>query len=287
MRPGFEHGTAVRWYVRAAGKLSPSNGRSSETAMLRSGRLCALFAITFCAGYFLPGSGRAQTTKSPGDETALPFTHDFLQAFYPEVFGNGPQLTLCISHPASSTWHQIYGVYFRITPRVPSDVNPLTTLDHTANSDEQANPILLGGFLWIQPERYPRAEQMVASFEIVHHNQLESIRALVESHPDWPNQRAIQALKEAGARYGPAEKGLFVNSLHLEKAEAFLGSLKIRSTEFVDPDPRRAGTFTATAFVWNVEALATFPDGSHETYGLTFEPFEGKLIQITRMAATR
>jgi hypothetical protein len=97
-----------------------------------------------------------------------------------------------------------------------------------------------------------------------------------------PREQEVQALKNAGASFGPAEKEAFVNSLHLERAEQALGRLKVLSVDFVLPD-EHIGNFAAGAFQWAVHAEAQLPDGTICKYALGFEPFKGKLIYTTRM----
>jgi hypothetical protein len=250
--------------------------------MSKSNRIPILAAMTLLLPLAIPGA-LPQTSQPLDQESALSFTHDFLQTFYPDVFAKGTQLTLTVSHPANSSWRQIYGVYFRVTPKVPLEINPLIALDKIGQAKQASNPTLLGGLFWFRPQVYGRIEQMVASFDVVHQQQLEAIRELVRSHPGWSQEQAIQALRDAGARYGPSEKQQFLSSLHLERAERFLGRPEIKLVEFQQLGEDRTGSFAATAFVWTVQAIGVFPDGTREAYGFTFEPFEGKLIGISHI----
>lgn len=234
-----------------------------------------LFATAALALVVLVGSKAFSQAPPPGSqETVLTFVHDFLQVFYPEALGKGNQLILCVSHPADASWREISGVYFKVTPSSTEEPNPLT--------DPNPTPNHLGGFFWLRPQQLGRIQQFAASFDAVHAKDLKAVRDLVESHPEWAETAAIRALKQAGARYGPAEKEEFVNSLHLEKAERFLGRLKLKSVEFNGLSPIHTGNFAAGSLDWVVQAEAELPDGTHVDYGFTFEPFGGKLIFVSR-----
>jgi hypothetical protein len=111
---------------------------------------------------------------------------------------------------------------------------------------------------------------------------LRDIRQLVELHPEWSEAEAIRALKQAGASYGPADKEEFVKSLHLQSTEKFLGRVKVQSVEFSGLNPVHTGNFAAGSLDWVVRMEANFPDNTTVTYSLTFEPFAGKLMLLTR-----
>jgi hypothetical protein len=210
-------------------------------------------------------------------ETILTFVHDFLQVFYPELFEKDYRLTLCVSHPANSTWREIAGVYFTVTAH---DVNPLAKGEE--HSKEKGAPIVLEGRIWLPPVQYGRVHEMSASSQEVHEQQLRTVQQLVESHPEWSNTQVASALKQAGARFGPSDQEAFVNSLPLNKAEKFLGKLKITSVSFNYPDRRRPAHSAASALDWTVQAEAELPDGTHPHYGFGFEPFEGKLTSVVQ-----
>lgn len=243
--------------------------------MSRSTKVSLSVAAATIFVFLAAPNGSSQEPPAGNQDTILTFVHDFLRTFYPETLATGNQLVLCISHPADASWREVSGVYFKVTPFSKEESNPLVELGQT--------PILLNGSFWLTPQRqYGRVFQMVASSEVVHEKQINAIRKLVESNPDWSESQAIQALKSMGARYGPAEKEEFVSSLHLEKAERFLGKLKIKRLDFNGINSVSSGALASSLFDWVVQADSKFPDGTQAQYGFTFEPFEGKLIYLSR-----
>jgi hypothetical protein len=68
----------------------------------------------------------------------------------------------------------------------------------------------------------------------------------------------------------------------LDKAERFLGKLKITSVAFMYPKPQPNKRIPVSALIWTVEADAVLPDGTHPQYTFDFEPFGGKLIALVQ-----
>jgi hypothetical protein len=243
-------------------------------------RLTALFLAVALLLHTQPALPQQRIPDS--QEPILTFVHDFLQVFYPELLTKKQTLKLCISNPADDSWRQIRGVYFTITPNVPPGLPPPGGFvgKQVLVDVPDANRILLDGNIWLPPgEHGSRIRQVDASSQAI--ERLETVRQLVQSHPKWSDAQAVNALKKAGARFGPDEKEAFINSLPLDKAEPFLGRLKITSVEFAHLGSDRIGSFAAAALDWNVQAESHFPDGTDTTYFFSFEPFEGKLIDLS------
>lgn len=116
-------------------------------------------------------------------------------------------------------------------------------------------------------------QELRAYSEAVHEQQLEKLRQMMESHPEWSTVQIAGAVKEAGAHFAPDEKDAFANSLPFNKTERFLGRLKISSIEFKYPNHEQKGHFAAGTLTWTVRADAELPDGSHPQYVFEFEPF--------------
>jgi hypothetical protein len=233
--------------------------------------LICIFLLSVAASTF------SQRKIPVNQETILTFAHDLVQVFYPELLDNKHRLSLCVTTPGDASWLELGGVYFTVTP---AEVYPLRKL--ISSHPQTTDHVVLGGSIWLPPMEYGRVQEMHAYSDAVHEQQVEDLRQLVESHPDWSNAQAVNALKQAGARFGPDDKEAFVNSLPLDKAERFLGKLKITLVEFNYPDRDRTGHFAAPALDWTVQAEAELPDGTHPRYGLRFEPFEGKLTSLVQ-----
>ncbi len=171
-----------------------------------------------------------QGTIPVKQETILTFAHDFLQVFYPELFDKNHRISLCVTTPGDDQWIELAGVYFAATP---ANLNPLEGL--ISSHPQTPVHVLLGGSIWLPPKQYGRVQELHAYSEVVHQQQLDDVRRLVASHSDWTETQIANALKQAGARFGPNDQETFVSSLPLHKAERFLGTLKITSVKFAYP----------------------------------------------------
>lgn len=223
----------------------------------------------------------AAATPPVDKPNALGITRDVLTIFYPEIFGSGRYVNISTGQPVDNeSWDKIFDFQFKVT-RFGPGVSWSPTYD--AKTDKlfptPENTIFLEGSSWIGY----RGEiiRFLVDGDLAHSKQNEMFRNLVEAHPEWPEDQAINALKEAGARYGPAEKQPFIHSLHFEKADKVLGRLTIKLVQFDGLSADHVGNFAS--LLWIVHVEGQLPDGTHHTYGLTFEPFEGKLTGLSQI----
>jgi len=101
---------------------------------------------------------------------------------------------------------------------------------------------------------------------------LDTLAGNIHENSEWSDARILDELKAAGAAFGPDRKTEFVRSLPIEKLKPFVGEIQVISTEF-----------QVRELTWLVRAKWHSPDGRFEGDSfLTFEPFEGKLIQFDR-----
>ena len=177
-------------------------------------------AAVLCATSFFflfPSQQLSSQSQVSGRNGTLAFIHDFLAFFYPDVMKKGNQLVVGISHPADSPWQEIHGIYFKVIPFSPNEPNPL--------DDHETKFTPLSGTFWLGPKpQYDRIIQLTISSEAPRDHELASVRHSVESHPEWSSEQCIQALKAAGARFGPAQKEEFLKATRLDQAERFLGN---------------------------------------------------------------
>jgi hypothetical protein len=84
-------------------------------------------------------------------------------------------------------------------------------------------------------------------------------------------------LDEELTRHGPDHKAEFLQALPIKELAPFVsGELKVESTEF---EPR----FMKQGFLaWTVQAKWHSPDGREADCTLMFEPFEGRLTDLSR-----
>lgn len=185
-------------------------------------------------------------------------------------------MSFCATAPADSDWRELAGVYFAVTDE---KVVPLRKL--ISPQPETTDHVVLSGTIWMPPShQYGRVQELHSFSDFVHQKQLENLRQLVASHRDWSETHMANALKEAGAHFGPNDQEAFLSSLPLGKAERFLGKLKIDRVRFEYPSSHSSGQLNVDGLDWVVEAVGELPDGTHPRYSFIFEPFDGKLISL-------
>ncbi len=109
---------------------------------------------------------------------------------------------------------------------------------------------------------------------------LDKLRTELDEHPDWPDARLVQALKAAGAKYGPDDQAAFLRALPLKELEPYTGPLEVVSTEFDVRLPVYKGEKPKADLTWWVEAKWHSADGRLEARRtMTFEPFDGALMR--------
>jgi hypothetical protein len=104
----------------------------------------------------------------------------------------------------------------------------------------------------------------------------------VEQNTTWSNAEIAMALSEAGAKFGPDHKDDFVRWLPLKELRLYVGELKVVSVDFIPRDSEASEGQSASLF-WAVRANSRDSKGSRSSYLLTFEPFEGRIVSISRM----
>lgn len=217
-----------------------------------------------------------------GQESPLAFAQGLIQAFYPELFVRNLFLDLHITRGVAGEWERFNELRFVVTPLNPlSDaiLNPPWDRKTGKRLAPAQNPIVLDGeFLFSNSGRIEQMSAVVG--DEVHSKENDTLHELVESHPEWSEDQEIRALKDAGAKYGPADKEELVKALRLDRAESVLGHLNVVQVQFNAPNPDHTGNFAAGTLTWSVHAEAQLPDGTRAKYALGFEPFDGRLIII-------
>jgi hypothetical protein len=234
--------------------------------------------IASLAGAFLP----AVKGNSACDQTdTFTITRDLLKSFYPEIFDEHRYINISTGQPVDNDiWNKIFGFQFKVVRFAPDfPWNPTFDVGTGKVRGTPENTSFLQGSTWIG--YHGEILHFVLNGELAHSRQNETLRELVDSHPEWSEKQAIRALKNAGAQYGPAEKQQFIDSLHLDRAEKALGHLEIKLVEFDGVSSEHVGNFAR--FFWIVHAQGQTPGGAHRNYGLSFEPFAGRLTTLNEI----
>ncbi len=100
-----------------------------------------------------------------------------------------------------------------------------------------------------------------------------TVSQLAYEHPDLSSEHISSALKQAGAKYGPADKKDFIHNLPIAILERFIGKIQLVSVEFTGLDH-------PILPMWSVIARAKTTTGPELTYEMMFEPFKGDLISL-------
>ncbi|MBS1867868.1 MAG: hypothetical protein JSS69_18300 [Acidobacteria bacterium] len=218
----------------------------------------------------------------PNDQpTPISGARDFLGVVYPELAGRDFFLSFSLMQGLDGSWRRLYKIDFDIMRYHPASsimVNPSTDAKTGKRLSPPKNTILKGDILF-DSKGWLHAFEAVG--DAAQTKQYDSLVELVDAHPKWSDADAVQALKQAGARFGPAEKVAFLRTFQLEKFEHFMGKLERKSAEF-EPLPKNhsEGNTALGSCVWVVTVDRILPDGKRIPYVLRFEPFEGKLTSV-------
>jgi len=108
----------------------------------------------------------------------------------------------------------------------------------------------------------------------------DRIRKQVDSHQGWSDKEIAEALKGAGAKFGPNEGADLLRVVPLNVLEPFIGSMHIDSTEFRLRHQQKPRSLAD--LYWIIVGHATLGAGHADEWSLICEPFEGKIVWITR-----
>lgn len=264
---------------------SLSSGKLLGTAMSKSIKH-ALPQFLMSALFLASLSAEAINAPPPiVRKTGFLIARDILKAFYPESFGSKRYLNVYTGQPVDDeAWGDFSGFEFKVS-RFSPGVSWNPTWDEKTQDYKKVpeNTGFLEGRIWMGNR--DQVNSFVAAGELAHSDQLQNLQSLVQTHPEWSDKQAVDALKAAGAKYGPAEKDQLMNSLNLIEKTKFLATTKIVSAAFQNLPADHVGSYAVGAFEWVIQAEAVGPHNSRLTYTFWFEPFEGKLIQIHRQGA--
>jgi hypothetical protein len=105
---------------------------------------------------------------------------------------------------------------------------------------------------------------------------------LMRSHTQWTKAQVVQALNEAGARFGADKKDQALKVLPLSELRPYMGDLKVESARFHVTDPqdwKEQGKLWGGC-AWLIPITATGRSGHKTRYAFVIEPFEGRVISI-------
>jgi hypothetical protein len=116
---------------------------------------------------------------------------------------------------------------------------------------------------------------------------LDKIRKQADENPEWSDARVVEALKAAGAKYGPDDREAFLRALPLKELEPFTGRLEVVSARFDVRFHAIEGEKPKADLSWAVDAKWHSADGRYDAdRTMIFEPFDGALMRYD-IRATR
>jgi hypothetical protein len=219
--------------------------------------------------------------KSDTHPKSFAMVRDLLAAEYPELLEKGWYLDVSSFQPIDDSWHEIRETHFKVTDKAPSPGNPTINLATGKPFTPQATTKMEGFF---QADKDGQLERFyVWNSDILKSDRLDAIRKQVQDHPQWSEEDAILALKNAGATYyGPTETDKLLQAVRPEELGKILGRVHVESAEFEGVGGEgRVGT--VTGLYWSVRIDTEGPKAGHRKYALTFEPFGGKLTGILHL----
>lgn len=241
----------------------------------------------------VPGrvSGQQRTTRSalaePDPKGTLSLISPFLEAIYPEFKDKGAQTEVRFGMAFGESWgwttsagFTLWDRVFGAEQRINQQLGPGKPREVIVN---RPKGLMEGSFGF---DRRGRIQTFHSSNStLLNSEKNEAISKLCYGHPEWSEAQAIQALKEAGASYGPNEKDAFREAIPLRQLERFLGKLTVHDLEFKSLVEDREGSFVQ--MYWEVGLVGRRPGEPPANYFLRFEPFGGKLTTVLKWPGSK
>jgi len=174
------------------------------------------------------------------------------------------------------------------SPRYPDTVNPfainLIQLSLTPPPNYPDFTKRPESILWAHFDFDYERKQLVAlwvSGPFVN-GRLDKLTKEINEHPEWSDARVVEALKAAGAKYGPDDRAAFLRALPLKELEPFTGRLEVVSARFDVRLHTGEGDKPEAYLTWAVDAKWHSADGRYDADRfMIFEPFDGALMDYS------
>lgn len=203
-----------------------------------------------------------------------------LQSFYPELSANG--------YGARIVWDGYYDI--SVLPRAFTII--VWRTKRLLNTDKGRTPptrplpeqkILTASFVF-DPQGIIESLRVSAP-DVVSDVRADALRKTVDKHRMWTYKQVEQALREAGAKYGPSNRDALLQAMPRDALGRYLGAFQIKSAEFRLRHEQPSGSLAE--LYWELDVSSTAPDGRILHWSITFEPFGGRLTSIVRHLSDR
>lgn len=111
----------------------------------------------------------------------------------------------------------------------------------------------------------------------------ERLVQAVRDDVDWSEARVRASLDQHGVKYGPDKKAELLAVADLDALRLFVNGeqrLRIAEASFTFPPPSKASDWKSGELLWRVTYVTTA--GRKVRYYASFEPFDGKLVDLLR-----
>jgi hypothetical protein len=209
----------------------------------------------------------------------------FLVDLYPELLTTGVGAEVVSNEPFEADWPRLREVRFKVWTYVPDAARGITVAGYVSGGDIVRgfrSKVIMTGTFRFDDQGQVLEFQGRESFAL-NSGKHSDLRGLIESHPEWTAAQALQALKEARPLYGPGEQEALMKVVPWTVLERRLGKLTVQSVQF-DTMLRAEKILETPAVVfyqWHVVVQGQRPGQAAVNYVLHFEPFGGKLTEIT------
>jgi DNA (cytosine-5)-methyltransferase 1 len=208
-----------------------------------------------------------------GQLSALEITRKFLRALYPELADK--QYAMCASTFAQFDQGWPFIPFLDVTVGRGS-CDPSKDGSFGVPQDTELRKVLSGRFEF--DANGLLVDVFVQSDSLLSRTDNERIRKVVDMHQDWSDQQVADALKSAGAKFGPDDRKALTEKIPVNALEPFIGKFQIESSEF-RLRHKQEPTSLAELY-WTVDGESTVSDGRKLHWSLILEPFEGRLTSL-------
>jgi hypothetical protein len=207
---------------------------------------------------------------------------NFLSRLYPELIGKGYLGKVELSAPIDRGWNS--------TPLFNFVVSESSAAPSRNSAKVGARPTLMTenvvlGALFGFDSNGILEDLHAHSSRILSDAKVENLRKIVDSHRGWTDAEVEDALKKAGAQFGPSRGDALINALPRDVLEEMLGPFKINSSDFRLRHEQPSGSLAE--LYWELNVSSTTAEGKSLRWALTLEPFTGRLTAITRFSSDR
>lgn len=152
------------------------------------------------------------------------------------------------------------------------DVSALTPVpDNPGVARSAPGPMIdqLDAIFAFSSDSVPVIEMQCTGGEIINQAKHSKLTALVDSHPEWTDEQAIKAMKEADANFGPDARDSVQRNLPFERLEPIIGKIHMTSLYF---QVRNGANPPQAMLSWYADFTAK-KAGKETRYYLAIEPF--------------